>query len=233
MGNNANGNGSGDIAYALNENGTGVIYVLATNNGLGCYQTLSPVPVELTSFVANVNKDVVNLSWTTATEVNSKEFVIERKLGNDWTTVGRVNAHGTTSEPKAYSFNEKLDLTGKYSYRLKMVDFDGTFSFSNVIEVEVGVPATFSLSQNYPNPFNPTTKINYTIPVDSKVTLEIYDITGQKVATLFNGDIKAGYYNFDFAAGNLASGVYIYRLSASSLADGKNFVSSKKMMLLK
>ncbi len=233
MGNNANGNGSGDIAYALNQDGTGVIYVMSTNNGLGCYQTLSPVPVELTSFVASVNKDVVSISWTTATETNSKEFVIERKTGNDWNAVGRVNANGTTTEPKAYSFSEKLDLTGKYSYRLKMVDYDGTFSFSNVIEVEVGVPATFSLSQNYPNPFNPSTKINYTIPVDSKVTLELYDITGQRVATLFSGDIKAGYYNLDFAAGNLASGVYIYRISASSLADGKTFVSSKKMMLLK
>jgi len=233
MGNNSNGNGSGDVAYYLNPDGTGVIYVLSTNNGLGCYQTVSPVPVELTSFVASVNKDVVSLSWTTATETNSKEFVVERKSGSDWVAVGRVNANGTTSEPKAYSFSEKLDLAGKYSYRLKMVDFDGSFSYSNVVEVEVGVPATFSLSQNYPNPFNPSTKINYSIPVDSKVTLELYDITGQKVSTLFSGDVKAGYYNFDFAAGNLASGVYIYRLSASSLTDGKTFVSSKKMMLLK
>lgn len=233
MGTNSNTNGTGDVAYALNPNGTAYIYVMSTNNGLGCYQTVTPVPVELTSFIASTDKDVVYLSWTTATETNSKEFVIERKLGNSWVVAGRVNANGTTTEPKAYSFNEKLDVTGKYSYRLKMVDFDGTFSFSNVIEVEVGVPATFSLSQNYPNPFNPTTKINYSIPVDSKVTVELYDITGQKVATLFNGDIKAGYYNLDFAAGNLASGVYIYRLSASSLADGKTFVSSKKMMLLK
>ncbi len=235
LGTNSNPNGTGDVAFELNPDGTARIFVLSTNNGFGAYQTVTPVPVELTSFVANVDKDVVTLNWTTATETNTKEFIIERKYGNDWAVAGRVNANGTTTEPKAYAFSEKLDNTGKYSYRLKIVDFDGTYNYSATIMVEVGVPTTFSLSQNYPNPFNPSTKINYTLPVDSKVTLEVFDITGQKVATLINSEVKAGYYSVDFAAGNygLASGVYIYRLSASSLTDGKTFVNTKKMMLLK
>lgn len=235
LGTNSNPNGTGDVAFALNPDGTAKIFVLSTNNGFGAYQTVTPVPVELTSFVANVDKDIVVLNWTTATETNTKEFVIERKQGNDWIVAGRVNANGTTTEPKAYTFSEKLDNTGKYSYRLKIVDFDGTFNYSNVVMVEVGVPTSFNLSQNYPNPFNPSTKINYSLPVDSKVTLEVFDITGQKVATLINSEVKAGYYNVDFAAGNygLSSGVYIYRLSATSLTDGKTFVNTKKMMLLK
>ncbi len=235
LGSNSNTNGSGDIAIKINGDGTAYIYVLSTNNGIGCYVTTSSVPVELTSFAAIVSESEVTLSWITATEVNSQAYIIERKSNSNWEAIGTVQAAGTSTEPREYVFTDKVGNAGNYSYRLKMVDFDGTFEYSNIVEVELGIPASFQLSQNYPNPFNPSTRINYSIPVDSKVSFELYDITGQKVATLLNTEVKAGYYTFDLSANNyrLASGVYIYRMTATSMTDGKHFVNSKKFVLLK
>jgi hypothetical protein len=104
-----------------------------------------------------------------------------------------------------------------------------------VIETVIsGIPMNFAISQNYPNPFNPSTKINYQVPNDARVILEVYNIAGQKVAELVNQDQSAGYYTVDFGTtGKLASGVYIYRINASDKATGKNFTETKKMMLLK
>ena len=106
---------------------------------------------------------------------------------------------------------------------------------SNVVEGEIAeLPKSFSISQNYPNPFNPTTKIDYQVPTDARVILEVYNIAGQKVAELVNKDQSAGFYTVNFGgAGNLSSGVYIYKMTASDKATGSNFSAIKKMMLLK
>jgi hypothetical protein len=114
-----------------------------------------------------------------------------------------------------------------------MVDNDGSFNYSSVEAAEVAIPKDFAISQNYPNPFNPSTKIDYQVPVDAKVIMEVYNIAGQKVFELVNQEQSAGYYTVDFGASKLSSGVYIYRLSASDKATGNNFSSIKKMMLLK
>ena len=162
-------------------------------------------------------------------------FQIERSTGSSWQVVGSVRAAGTSTEKKTYSFIDKDLNAGKYQYRLKMIDLDGTYSYSSAAEVEIGVPTVFSLSQNYPNPFNPTTRVDYQIPANSRVTIELYDITGQKVAELLNREQAAGYYTLDISANKhkLASGVYIYRMIAVDNTSGKNFVNTKKMMLLK
>jgi hypothetical protein len=104
---------------------------------------------------------------------------------------------------------------------------------SDIVETEIASPKDFELSQNYPNPFNPTTKIDYQLPVDAKVIMEVYNITGQRVFELVNHEQSAGYYTVDFGAYKLSSGVYIYRLAAIDKAKGNNFSSIKKMMLLK
>ena len=114
-----------------------------------------------------------------------------------------------------------------------MVDNDGTSSYSSVEAAEVAVPKDFAVSQNYPNPFNPSTRIDYSVPMDSKVIMEVYNIAGQRVSELVNQNQTAGYYTVDFGATKLSSGVYIYRISAQENATGKNFSSIKKMMLLK
>jgi len=186
------------------------------------------VPVELTSFTASVVGSDVNLLWTTATEINNSGFGVERKsAGSEYEEVGFVPGFGTTSEPKSYSFSDQNLRTGVYTYRLKQVDFNGTIEYSSEVEVDVIAPAEFSLDQNYPNPFNPSTKITFSLAVDSKVSLKVFDVTGQEVANLINQDLTAGVHNYDFNAAEFNSGVYFYTLRAGS------FVETKKMVLMK
>ncbi len=194
----------------------------------------NPMPVELTTFEAKVTDRIVNLSWKTATENNSSKFIIERKNNNNWTVVGETKASGISNSIKEYRFVDKKLNSGKYQYRLKMVDVDGSYSYSNVIEAEVELPKTYALSQNYPNPFNPTTRIDYQLPLDAKVTIELYTISGEKVATLVNNEQTAGYYTLDINASRegLSSGVYIYRMIAQDKVNAA-FTQVKKMMMIK
>lgn len=190
------------------------------------------VPVELVSFAATTNNSDVTLNWSTATELNNSGFQIERSNGSAYEVVGFVAGHGTTTEVRNYNFVDQNVASGTYSYRLKQVDFDGTFEYSNAIEVEVLGVKEFALGQNYPNPFNPSTTINFSLAVDSKVSLKIFDVLGQEVATLLNGQMAAGNQKVSFDASSLNSGVYFYRIDASGV-DGQKFSSTKKMILTK
>jgi Secretion system C-terminal sorting domain len=207
------------------------------NNSLGdgiIFHYNNVVPVDLTSFtVMEVNSNV-SLNWTTATETNNKGFEVERlkdskikKLKNTWTMIGFVDGHGTTTQPRQYNYEDKNVTNGSYLYRLKQIDFDGTYKYSKEVEVEVNVLLQFSLSQNYPNPFNPSTKIKYSIPKDGNVSLCVYNILGQQVVDLVNENMKAGRYEVTFDASKFASGVYYYRLQSD------NRVMVKKMIVLK
>jgi len=235
LGSATNGNGAGDFDFRYNNDLTLDVFVLATNNGVGSYKTDSSIPVELTSFVVKVvDRDVI-LNWSTATETNNLGFEVERRTQNEqnWNSLGFVKSAGTTTEPQQYSFKDSKLESGKYSYRLKIVDMDGTYQYSNEIEVEVGLPQEFSLSQNYPNPFNPTTTINFALPFESRVTLTVFNVLGQRVAVLFDGIKSAGYHDVVLNGNNLASGMYIYTIEANSLDGSKKFNSVKKMMLMK
>jgi hypothetical protein len=192
------------------------------------------LPVELFSFTSNVSGRNVCLNWETKTEKNSDRFAIEREVSStNWESIGSVKAAVLSNSPKQYSFSDKNLQSGKYQYRIKMIDNDGSFEYSQIVETEVVSPKNFELIQNYPNPFNPITKIDYLVPVDAKVILEVYNIAGQKVSELVNQEQSAGYYSVDFGGSNLSSGVYIYRIVASDKAKGNNYSSTKKMMLLK
>ena len=190
------------------------------------------IPVELTSFSASVNKKTVELDWATATELNNRGFDIERNSGNGFEKIGFVPGFGTTTEPRSYSFKDEGLSAGTYEYRLKQIDFEGTFAYSVIIEAEVIVPNVYAMAQNYPNPFNPSTKINFSLAVDSKVSLKIFDVLGQEIITLVNEDLSAGTYNYDFNATNINSGVYFYKIEAVGV-NGAKFIDIKKMMLLK
>jgi hypothetical protein len=191
------------------------------------------VPVELASFRADVNGNTVSLNWMTATETNNSGFEVERSVnGAEFQKVGYVSGNGTTTETKAYSFVDSKLANGKYSYRLKQVDLDGTFEYSKSIEVDVNTPMEYSLDQNYPNPFNPSTKISFTLAADSKVDLKVFNILGQEIAVIVNGALAAGSHSYNFDASNLNSGVYFYQFEAQG-ADGSSFKSIKKMMLTK
>jgi hypothetical protein len=115
---------------------------------------------------------------------------------------------------------------------LKQIDFDGTFTYSDEVEVEVIAPALFSLDQNYPNPFNPTTRITFSLAVDSRVSLKIFDVLGQEVSSLVNQNLTQGVHTYNFNAAGINSGVYFYKLEATGV-NGNEFVDVKKMILVK
>jgi hypothetical protein len=199
------------------------------------------LPVELSSFVTKVQERNIVLNWETKTEINFNKFEIERCLVNsynallNWIQIGSVPASGNSNSPKKYFFSERGLQSGKYQYRLKMIDNDGAFKYSDINIIEIAIPKDFVLNQNYPNPFNPVTRIEYRVPLDSKVMLEVYDITGKKITELVNQDQPAGYYSVDFLSSSvkLSSGVYIYRILAVDKATGKNFSAVRKMILMK
>ncbi len=198
----------------------------------------SVIPVELISFTSSVIENNVNLNWMTATETNNMGFQVERKQvhnpqssvsNQEWNAINFVDGKGTTAEPQAYAFHDKNLAVGEYKYRLKQIDFDGSYFYSNEVEVEISSPNKFVLEQNYPNPFNPSTKISWQSPVSSWQTLKVYDILGNQVATLVDEFRQAGNYDIEFdpsTTKHLSSGVYFYELRAGS------FIQTKKMILL-
>ena len=230
------------------------------------YGNLYPVPVELVSFNSSVTGNDVTLTWATVTETNNSGFEIERSKKLDarseaWESIEFIAGNGTTTKPHTYSYTDKNLPAGKYQYRLKQIDLDGTFEYSKTVEAEISSLNEFVLEQNYPNPFNPVTKIRYSIPTPPSsspltkrrneigfVTLKVYDILGNEVATLVNEYKPAGTYEVEFnpesnirelvsgvsAKGGYASGVYFYQLIVhSNNGVDISFTKSKKMLFLK
>lgn len=186
------------------------------------------IPVELVSFNATLSQNKVLLNWMTATELNSSHFIIERKSKiENWNTIGTIRAAGNSTNPINYSFTDENITNSTYYYRLKQVDYDGSFTYSRTIEVDGNIMNQFVLEQNYPNPFNPATKINFTVPFDSKVSISIYSITGELIKELVNDFIAAGTHSVEFDGSNFSSGLYLYRMTSG------NFVQTNKMMLIK
>jgi len=240
---------AGTDICAGSKSGDGII------SGDGTWCSGGALPVELTLFTAVSNGNEVILNWQTATELNNYGFEVERcvaqisNLCNNWEKVGFVEGHGNSNSPKDYTFTdsqtfevlENLEgFNGVIQYRLKQLDFDGKFEYSDVVEVKLAENVkAYKLEQNYPNPFNPNTVIKYSIPTDvksemSNVKLVVYDILGNEVATLVNENKSAGNYEVKFDASNLASGVYLYRIAIHSdkLQSG-SFAQTKKLMLMK
>ena len=188
-----------------------------------------PLPVELSSFTSKLLNDKIQLNWVTKTEVNNYGFNIEKSINEgEWNSIGFVEGHGNSNSPKEYSFTDKDLFAGgsKFQYRLKQIDNDGTFEYSDIVEVEI-VPSKYELSQNYPNPFNPSTTIRFSLPKETRLKINLYNMLGELVETLAEGNYETGYHKVMFNASNLPSGAYIYRLESS------DFVQVKKMILLK
>jgi hypothetical protein len=187
-----------------------------------------PIPVELTSFTASVSGNNVMLQWTTATELNNSGFEVERRATDtNYETIGYVAGAGTTTEQRSYLFNDAKVPDGQYFYRLKQIDFNGQFSFSHEIEVEVIAPAVYALEQNYPNPFNPSTTINYSIAEAGLVKIAVYNLLGQEVALIVNEFKEVGAHTISFNAAQLTSGAYFYTI------ETPQFKQTRKMLLAK
>jgi hypothetical protein len=187
-----------------------------------------PVPVELTSFTANAANGNVTLNWQTASEINNRGFEIERRTADgQFVVLGFVQGYGTTTQTQNYTFVDNNVQSNSYVYRLRQVDFDGRFAYSPEVEVEAIGAVNYTLNQNYPNPFNPSTIISYSIPEAGTVKLAVFNMLGEEVAILFNGQQEVGNYQVTFDAKQLPSGSYFYKLESGS------FVEAKKMLLTK
>jgi hypothetical protein len=199
-----------------------------TENGVWRRSLFEILPVELTSFTATSNGKEVTLNWSTATEINNLGFEIQRSIERDeFFTIGFVNGHGTTTEQHNYSYADKNLDNGKYFYRLKQVDYNGTYEYSDVVEVEWRAFSSYLLEQNYPNPFNPTTTIGFGLQNKSNVKIIILNAIGEEVAIIMNEEREPGFHQVEFNAVSLPSGVYFYQLRAG------DYVNTKKMILLK
>ncbi len=189
----------------------------------------APLPVEFVTFTALMLDNKIKLNWITSTEINNYGFEVERSDNNlIWEKIGFVAGNGNSNSIKEYSFfDDKLKQSGTYYYRLKQIDNDGSFEYSNAIEVDFVVANDFYLYQNYPNPFNPTTEIRYSIPSTSFVRLEVFNVQGEIVYTLVNQMQESGNYSLNFDGSKLPSGNYFIRLQAN------DEVQLKKITLMK
>ena len=198
------------------------------------FTTISPTPVELTAFSAKlIIGFTVQLNWSTATEVNNYGFDIERSSDiNTWQKIGFVSGSGNSNSPKSYSFKDSPTGGSLFNYRLKQIDIGGGFKYYDPVSISLAELNEPQLLQNSPNPFNPSTIIKFYIPSSSNVTIKIYNILGREIITLFNEQTTAGYHNVYWNGKNsrgerVASGIYLYRLTAGS------FSQTKKMNLVK
>ena len=193
----------------------------------------NPLPVELSYFLASNAQEGIKLKWRTETEVNNYGFEIERQVGSkqtskcNWNKIGFVEGNGNSNSPKLYSFIDRNISGGRYSYRLKQIDNDGTITYSNVVSIDANSLSHYELNQNYPNPFNPTTKIKFTLPEAAQMSVKVFNVLGKEVAELVNKRMEAGTHEVNFDATGLNSGIYFYRIKAGY------FISVKKMTLLR
>lgn len=212
--------GKKDLITSSGNSGSTFVYLNQAN---------LPAPVELASFTASVDKQNVNLKWSTVQEENNMGFEIERNsFGAGWKKIGYTEGHGTTNQISNYSFTERGMPTGHFNYRLKQIDYNGNYEYYDLSsEVIIGIPSKYNLAQNYPNPFNPVSVIGYQLPASGFVSLTVFDISGRKVSSLVNEFKEAGYYSVTFDAKSLSSGTYFYKLSTDKFSDIKKMVVVK------
>ncbi len=197
--------------------------------------------VSATDFVATSSSGAVKLSWTTASEVENAGFNVLRedpgksefKLIASYTSDATLRGVGTSSTGRDYDYTDYNVEAGKmYKYEIESVSTNGTTKAVSTLSVTVGIPTEFALYQNYPNPFNPSTTIRFDLKEQSNVTLDIYNVLGQRVLEENYGKLNSGEYNKSFDMSRFASGVYFYRITAVGV-KGDRFVSLRKMLELK
>jgi hypothetical protein len=236
-----------------------LIYDKLNNSSLGrVNQNGSKLPVELTTIQASVDIHTAVLKWSTATEADNYGFEVERRAinlqsitnsqqlkansqepkANIWNKIGFVPGNGTSNSSHTYSYSDADLLSGRYAYRLKQIDNNGAFKYSQEVEVEIAVPEISGLLQNFPNPFNPQTNISFQLSAVSNVTLKIYDVLGREAAVLVDGIQEAGYHSVAFSASSrngsiFSSGIYLARLFAQPIDGGRCFEQSRKMLFAK
>lgn len=201
------------------------------DDGLGVddFQITSvTLPVQLAAFTAETQNGNVTLNWNTVSEINSDVFEVQELVAGNWTTVRTVSAKGSATEAASYTEVFSGLSVGTHTFRLKKVDKDGQVHFSNAISVTVEVPGTFVMNPAYPNPFNPQSTVTFAVAAKQNVTMNLYNVLGQHVATLYNGTVEANtLQTVRINGAELKSGTYLVRLI------GENFSSTQRVTLLK
>ncbi len=195
-----------------------------------------PSVVSLDLFEAKAEENRVKITWTTSEEEKCLGFEIERQneANPKWRKIAFVKSEGNSLHGSSYSYFDTPEFNaGNYSYRLKSIELDGSFTYSQIATVNTGLPYTISLSQNYPNPFlaEKETHVNFKIPASGFVTLGIYNVLGQEIKTVLAKQLNRGSYSVSFRVPQLSSGTYFYRISFLSNGVKKSLI--KKMTVLK
>jgi uncharacterized protein (TIGR02145 family) len=189
---------------------------------------VSALPVELTSFTVIANDNNIKLDWKTATELNTFQFEIEKKFyNNSWIKITAIVASGNSNLPRNYSYIDRNVNPGQYSYRLKIVDINSSYKYSTLVTTEIKSHTKYELGNAYPNPFNPTTTIKYQVPINTLVTIKLFDALGREITSFVNEMKPAGSYEVTLNGINLSSGTYFYQMHAG------NFIATKKISLIK
>jgi len=188
------------------------------------------IPVELNSFNGFVKNNNIVLEWVTSSELNNKGFEIERKIKNgNFEKISFITGQGTTTNSFTYTFLDNRLTQGRYAYRLKQIDYNGSYTYSNILEFDINnLIQAYKLYQNYPNPFNPITKIQFDLKERGFVTLTIFNILGERVSELINKELTEGRHTLDFNAPGLPSGIYICNLNVKD-----KYSENRKMTLIK
>ena len=208
------------------------------NVGSYTFELQSVLPVELASFTATADGNDALLYWTTLSETNNAGFAIEQSarigfadnspLYDSFTEVGYVAAKGNSSDEQLYNFRLDALAPGSHRFRLRQVDLDGTFEYSNIVEVSIDLPNAYALSSAYPNPFNPTSSFSLQVAETQQVVVELFDILGKRVASIYAGTLESGIErSFVIDGSQLGNGVYIYRVR------GESFVGQATVSLIK
>lgn len=200
----------------------------------------SPLLVEMGTFTSQFINEKMIIKWTTISELNNYGFEIQRTsvfppphfenipgVKNGWETIGFVQSDGNSIRGKDYRFIDETISFGTYYYRLKIIDNDGSYSYSKIISSEVSIPSVTELFQNFPNPFNPETNIKYSLSESGFVKLNLYSITGELLSQLVNEYKTAGRYIVKFNSDNLPSGIYYYRLTVNEFSLTKKLLIQK------
>ncbi|MBU1708304.1 T9SS type A sorting domain-containing protein [bacterium] len=188
------------------------------------------LPVELTTLKAIAGDRQVTISWTTASELDNDRFDVQRESNSEWITVGTVQGTNEATGSN-YQYVDRAVVNGvSYTYRLRSYDINGAvheYDLTAEATPEAPIPVEYALDQNFPNPFNPNTTISYALKETGFVTLKVYNLLGQNVATLVQAELTTGRYTATFTAADLPSGVYVYRLEVN------DFSATKKIVLMK
>ncbi|TFG94616.1 MAG: T9SS type A sorting domain-containing protein, partial [Calditrichales bacterium] len=203
------------------------------------------LPVLLSLFDLAEKRGEVTVTWKSESEIDNLYWLVQRKEESDSTaqfeTIARVEGRLTTSTATDYSIIDNgVELNRTYAYRLADISTSGRHHFHDPVLITIGLPQTYQLHQNYPNPFNASTTIAYDLPRHSEVHIEIYNIMGQKVATLVNEKQKPGYYKLIWDSTNrqgnpVASGMYFVTIKSEGAKDGKveQYHKAQKIVLVK